>query len=496
MVLSPACVGEDTLGAFVEGRLLAEDAALVQGHLAECLPCREIAAAAREMLGGSGDDLRLSPGTRVGRYEIVHWLGAGAMGTVYAAHDPDLDRRVALKLLRADVGSDPLRARLSREAKAMARLSHPNVMTVHDVGAHGSRFFVAMELVAGGTLRGWLAERPRSWREVVGIFTEAGRGLASAHSAGLVHRDFKPDNVLVGSDGRVRVTDFGLARALRSEGEPDHGRIGSRGPGVDALGASITRTGALIGTPAYMAPEQLRGETADARSDLFSFCVALYEALFGERPFDGPNIPALRRATEAGEVRSVPAGSEVPSAVRDVVLTGLRPNPADRPDSMARLLDDLEAGARADAGSGPEATVRPPSRGDVMDSHVTTLGEALLPLVAARPRRGPHRALVVTAGVLGLAAVAVVATWSQRATDARSAAAATEAPVATSEPVAPSVPVDLTPPEPPATSSARPAATVPVRLQTRTAAPSARAKEAAPAPSQTVRPRPNPYEHM
>src|SRR5690606_1441989 len=233
-------------------------------------------------------------GATIGRYVVLAPLGRGAMGTVLAALDPELDRKVALKVLHETArGGD--RARLQREAQALARLSHPNVMILHDVGtwvdpAGGRHVFLAMELVVGHTLSDWLASAPRSVDAIVAVFAQAGRGLAAAHAAGLVHRDFKPHNVLVGSDGRVRVTDFGLARSFGEDTRPPITVDTHTGPislPELALHETLTRTGEWVGTPAYMAPEQLQGGAADPRADQFAFCVALYEALHGQRPFAG-----------------------------------------------------------------------------------------------------------------------------------------------------------------------------------------------------------------
>ena len=217
----------------MEGQISPAGRAALTQHLEGCEACRALVATlAGSMLEvrGSAETLHepaappsppLEPGTRVGRYAIVSVLGSGAMGTVYAAEDPELHRKVALKLLRPEVSRAEgrgLGVRLLREAQAMARLSHPGVITVHDVGTFEGQSFVAMELVEGGTLRGWLLAAPRSWQEILALFLRAGRGLAAAHAGGLVHRDFKPDNVLVGADGRVRVTDFGLVRASARAG--------------------------------------------------------------------------------------------------------------------------------------------------------------------------------------------------------------------------------------------------------------------------------------
>lgn len=282
-------------------------------------------------------------GTAVGRYLILDRLGEGGMGVVYAAHDPELDRKVALKLLRPDRAAKEAALRLQREAQAIARLSHPNVVAVFDAGTFGDQVFVAMELVEGRTVRQWLtAERP-TWREIVAVFVAAGRGLAAAHAAGLAHRDFKPDNVLLGQDGRVRVVDFGLARPVgEPSGEaPEEGVPLSGSPG-GMLASPLTQWGTALGTPSYMAPEQLRGEAADARSDQFSFCISLYEALYGERPFPGGNPREIAEAVARGGVREEPAGSKVPGRVRQALLRGLRADPEARFPSMPELLQELE----------------------------------------------------------------------------------------------------------------------------------------------------------
>ncbi|MCA9686497.1 MAG: serine/threonine protein kinase, partial [Myxococcales bacterium] len=205
----------------------------------------------------------------IGHYTVIGTLGAGGMGVVYVAHDRRLDRRVALKLLRRADAGETARARLLREAQAMARLSHPHVVAVHEVGTHDNQVFLAMEFVGGSNLRAWLNMRPRSWREIVAVFLQAGSGLVAAHEAGLIHRDFKPDNVLVGDDGRVRVADFGLAHGRQNQ-EPTPISFDSN----ITLDKPLTETGAVLGTPAYMALEQHLGRKVDARCDQFSFCVA------------------------------------------------------------------------------------------------------------------------------------------------------------------------------------------------------------------------------
>ncbi|MCR9163496.1 MAG: tetratricopeptide repeat protein [Nannocystaceae bacterium] len=312
-----------------------------------------VATLPNETSGGSPAQREPEPlrrGDSVGRYTVLDRIGAGGMGVVYAAFDPQLDRRVALKVMHAgtDGPTDSAgRARLLREAQAMAKLSHPNVITVHDVGTFGERVFVAMEFIEGATLRDWM-DSERAWPELVDAFVMAGRGLASAHAAGLVHRDFKPDNVLMGNDGRVLVMDFGLAR----QATPRTGPIGDRlevrsasgsGP-VETrdLNLNLTRTGAMLGTPAYMAPEQHRGEHIGPHADQFSFCVALYEALYRERPFEGASMASLAINVLDGHIRNPPRDTKVPSWLRAAVVRGLAVVPQDRYPSMDALLAELQ----------------------------------------------------------------------------------------------------------------------------------------------------------
>jgi serine/threonine protein kinase len=281
----------------------------------------------------------------LGRFRLVRRLGSGAMGVVYEGYDADLDRRVALKVLRREVEAQrslQARSRMMREAQALARLRHPNVTMVFEVGhAESGEPFIAMELVEGRTLGRWLRARPRGWREIVEVFLQAGRGLAAAHRAGLVHRDFKPDNVIVDEDGSARVVDFGLARSagmaeLLPTLDPD---LEGAEPGPVAL--HLTCTGAVLGTPAYMAPEQFDGGPPEAASDQFSFCVALFEALYGRRPFPGNDLPSLQRSLMRGE----PVGPRrgVPRALYRVLRRGLSVDPARRFATMEKLLEALAA---------------------------------------------------------------------------------------------------------------------------------------------------------
>jgi TolB-like protein/Tfp pilus assembly protein PilF len=268
------------------------------------------------------------------------------MGVVYAARDRQLDRVVALKMLRAVTpGDDPAsqQQRVLREARAMARLAHPNVVAVHDVGVLDGLVFVAMEFVEGDSLSTWLRASPRGWPEVLAVFLAAGRGLAAAHAAGIVHRDFKPDNVLIGKDGRVRVTDFGLARLAAA---PPGAAPAAAGPDRPDPGRSIG-TGALVGSLAYMAPEQMRGQAVDHRSDLYAFCVALWEALFAARPFAGETFEELDAAIRQGEPRRPKPRRGLPAPIVRALRKGLSADPDDRFDSMEALLSRLEHGRSA-----------------------------------------------------------------------------------------------------------------------------------------------------
>jgi tRNA A-37 threonylcarbamoyl transferase component Bud32/tetratricopeptide (TPR) repeat protein len=269
------------------------------------------------------------PGGTVGRYRLLQLVGRGGMGEVYAAHDPELDRRIAIKIMRADTLPNDVEAqRMMREAQAIAKLSHPNLVTVYDVGTEGHRVFVAMELIEGDTVAAWLDRKRRSRDEILRVFIAAGRGLAAAHRAGIIHRDFKPHNVMVAADGAVRVMDFGLA-ALR---QTLHGPKAQR----------ITRIGSILGTPLYMSPEQLCGQSVDPRADQFGFCVALYEALYGERPFGGDNFAELRAAVLEGRPRPAPLSSRVPARLRAILLRGLSVVPGRRHPDMETLLKALE----------------------------------------------------------------------------------------------------------------------------------------------------------
>ncbi len=307
-------------------------------HLDGCIDCATAVAA---MLRGAGPRPSPSraPGSSVGRYRVVRSVGRGAMGVVLLAEDPRLRRELALKLLRCADRSGRVVARLRRESRALATLADPHVTAVFDVGQDGDDVFVAMEFVDGATLRAWLAARPRRLAEILDVFEQAARGLRAAHRAGLVHRDFKPENVLVGRDGRVRVSDFGLARIGHEGADTDDAEVDDDLVENDR---SLTGTGALVGTPAYMAPELFEGGVADARSDQFAWGVALYEALVGARPFDGDTLPSLSRNVSAGAVRPMPRGC-APRRVRSLVMRALARDPAGRWPDLDAVIAVLEA---------------------------------------------------------------------------------------------------------------------------------------------------------
>jgi tetratricopeptide (TPR) repeat protein len=353
------CLAEETILAFVEGRLALGAIETVETHTRDCSDCRDLLSAAVAVLAVALGDKAAAPprdiaatlttGMSIGRYVILGLIGRGGMGEVYAAYDPELDRKIALKLLHTEgeaLGARG-RSRLLREAKAIARLSHPNVVVVHDGGTYEERVFVAMEFIDGLTVAAWLDQRPRR-EEILKVFAAAARGLGAAHGAGLVHRDFKPQNVMVANDGGVRVTDFGLARLIDDAPETGETEINEVSEVTEAARPlvagldSLTRTGELLGTPLYMAPEQFGAGRADAKTDQFSFCVALYRALYGAHPFRTDDFRTLVSDVVGGRVLPPPAKSTVPAWLRRVLLRGLSVDPAARWPSMDALLAALE----------------------------------------------------------------------------------------------------------------------------------------------------------
>ena len=310
------------------------------------------------------DSQHLRRGTTLSRYVIIEPIGSGGMGTVYRAYDPQLNRGIALKLLsveHADLQeAEKAKARLIREAQALARLSHPNVVAVHDAGIFEDDVFIAMELVEGKTLSDWMSENKKSIQEIISVMISAGRGLDAAHKAGLVHRDFKPGNVIVGDDGRVRVLDFGLARAADQEQlaretpplsapTPAPGTVAEKSfesrnssdSSLDMLQSPLTHAGGILGTPLYMAPEQHLGLRTDERTDLFGFCVVLYEALYGRRPFSATTMEELKKEVIRHQVSIPSRDTDVPSWLWRIIDKGLSVKPEDRYPNIELLLDEL-----------------------------------------------------------------------------------------------------------------------------------------------------------
>lgn len=355
-----ACPDENEIVAFATGDVPPDSVARLQAHIDSCAECAELVAEAVQAEPEPAvDSLGPTPvglpspiaeplparavvrGTSLGRYVVLELLAAGGLGVVYVAYDPKLDRKVALKILRPSAAHDQDEQKwLLREAQAMAKLSHPNVVPVHDVGMFESSVFVAMELIEGRTFTKWVREEKRSWKDVRDLLLDAARGLMAAHAAGMVHRDFKPSNILVGDDGRVRVVDFGLARTV--EGLASEPRLPSTSsPDAGLVDQSLTATGSVVGTPAFMPPEQFRGTDVGFQADQFAFCVTLFFGLYGVRPFQGSGYLELRDAIVAGEIQTPPTDRDVPAWLHQAVLRGLRPQAAERFPSMEALLAAL-----------------------------------------------------------------------------------------------------------------------------------------------------------
>ncbi|HWB78198.1 MAG TPA: serine/threonine-protein kinase, partial [Nannocystaceae bacterium] len=344
--------------------------------MSEPVPAREADSRTRELSQPSGDrTLAAATAVRIGgalgRYVIVRRIGEGGMGIVYEAHDPELGRTIALKLLWPARRTPERTARLKREAQAMARISHPDVVQVFDVGSVGEHVFLAMELVRGRNLSQWLAEKRRPWPEVLAVMLQAARGLAAAHAAGLVHRDVKPGNILVDDRGHAKVGDFGLAHAI-VDAEPTGAP--SRDSDTDAPLVAAEHTAAGAGTPNYMPPEQHVGAAVDARGDQYAFCVTLWEALHGARPFRGAELHALLVAKLEHDPKP-PRGNRVPKWLTLACLRGLSPRPEQRFASMDELIARLDrrggralpwlvGGAAAIASASIASSLAPSSRCD------------------------------------------------------------------------------------------------------------------------------------
>jgi serine/threonine protein kinase len=322
------CPPDERFARLVDGQLSDDEVHALEAHADACPSCtRVLAELARTVAPEPADWLGE-------RYRLLEPLGAGGMGVVYAALDDKLGRKVAVKRLRESApgsSAERRRARFLREAQLLASLSHPNVLTVFDVGGGERDLYVVMELVDGWPVSRWVVETDPDWRRIVDVYLQAGRGLAAAHELGIVHRDVKPDNILVARSGRVLVGDFGLA-GLTDTVTPIESPPSPAAP--------LTQTGAVLGTPAYMSPEQHAGKPGDAFSDQFSFCVALYETLHGRRPFAGRTASEIAAATREGAL--APGRDGVPRVVDRVLAAGLDPTPARRFPSMAALLAALE----------------------------------------------------------------------------------------------------------------------------------------------------------
>ncbi len=338
------CPDENLIAGYIRGGLDPPSHQRVGEHIDACQSCTVLVAELGRVMSTpppAGSELTLpSPASsidsvraalaRAGRYELEDVLGSGGWGTVYRARDPQLGRAVAIKVVRSDRASDPeaaqrMQGRLLREARAMAQVSHPNVVPIFEVHSIAETVFLVMELVPGITLRSWLrAGHPP--RHVMRMFREVGEGLVAAHNFGVVHRDFKPDNVLVGHDDRPRITDFGLAVEL-------------------APGAGSRE---VVGTPAYAAPEQIFGHPVDARADQFAFAAALYEALYGRPAFERGSIEHMRWVYATQPARQPQVAREIGAGIGPVLLRALSLRPEQRYPSMRMLLDELDAASHTD----------------------------------------------------------------------------------------------------------------------------------------------------
>jgi len=333
--MTAGCPNDETFTRLVEGLLSETEVRDLEAHCDGCITCARLMAELARAVSPSGGGLLDE------RYRLLEPLGAGGMGVVYAALDTKLGRKVAIKRLRETGTGTPAekrRGRFMREAQLLASLSHPNVLTIHDVGGADRELYVVMELIDGAPVSRWRIEKRPGWRRIVDVYLQAGRGLVAAHQLGIVHRDIKPDNILVANNGRVLVGDFGLAGLagnLTPAADPS--------PSTPPSPGSLTQTGAVLGTPAYMSPEQHDGKTGDALSDQFSFAVSLYESLHGRRPFAGRSAGEIAAATRSGSL--APGGDGVPRGIDRALAIALDPDPIRRFASMEDLLGALEKAA-------------------------------------------------------------------------------------------------------------------------------------------------------
>ena len=411
--LALECAGELTLRRAVE-ELLAHDRAadgeflapIVEKAFDELSVLGPLALAAHE--APVGPSVHVS--SRLGRYFVLSSLGEGGMGAVYLGYDDGLDRRVALKVLHQGTVTHDW---LVREGQALARLSHPNVVAIHEVGEEDGLVFLAMEFVDGPTMSSWLEEAPRSFTEILRLFMQAGRGLAAAHKAGLVHRDFKPSNVLAGKDGRARVVDFGIAslgahaRADRSPDTNGHASAPRR-----AAAAPLTEEGALLGTPAFMAPEQFEGAPATASSDQWSFGCALYRAVYGVSPYPPRGGPVPEGSSPSKGPIPPPAREDVPAWLWPLLRRSLERNPADRFPSIEAMLQAIEEHVPRDPDLDPTLVVRERQiLGACFLVGFAVHGGLLVIPSTARILLDPGGVLGVAAGSIALVIVVTLVRW-------------------------------------------------------------------------------------
>lgn len=345
---------DNVFASLLDGTLSDAERERAMAHVDGCSACFRMLTNAAQMLASEPahtedraartSDERLSPFARFGRYVILGQIGEGGMGLVYAAYDPELDRKIAIKLVRV-VGDETAAARLVREAQAMARVSHPNLITVYEVGQVDDEVYITMEFVRGVPLNRWLAFESRTHIEVLTIFLAAGNALLAAHDAGVVHRDFKPSNVVVRVDGSPVVLDFGLAHI--GAVEPHAATTDEEARRQSSLiSMASTQTGARLGTPDYMSPEQHTGGAVDSLSDQFSFCIALWEALYGERPFVGASQAEVAANVCSGELGKRPRRKGVSSELHEALVRGLKAKPKQRHADLGAMLEVLGRGVR------------------------------------------------------------------------------------------------------------------------------------------------------
>ncbi|MBL4633473.1 MAG: serine/threonine protein kinase [Kofleriaceae bacterium] len=333
------CPNNNRINEFVSGVLKGAPLVTIEEHIDQCMSCRELVSVLtklrQEMLESQEFRVDEVAWPVPERYEISHLLGRGGMGSVFLAKDRKLRRNIALKMMRpqryGDSDTTKMQERFVQEAQNMAQISHPNVVTIHDYGHHEGYAYIAMEYVDCQSLSEWLREGTPSLEKITSVLLQAGEGLVAAHEAGLIHRDFKPDNVLVAKDGRVLITDFGLSSGAAIP-------LG-RETGVSDNLIGLTQTGMMLGTPIYMAPEQHRGEVADERSDQYSFCASFYEALAGSNAFAGDSSKGLAANKQANKMRPLPA--RLPKYLRGLIEKGLRADPVERHASVRVLLSSI-----------------------------------------------------------------------------------------------------------------------------------------------------------